>query len=169
MPRILTDHDLGGAPRTSIAGQKNAVLEFDLVVERLEGPDIAVRQHQHDAPGIAEALAATAYGLAAAIPASIGYNRIGAAYARLGQTMASFVEERALALLSRPAEVVRDEGPGFDPATLPDPTDPAQLERTTGRGLLLIRAYMDEVAFNGAGNQITLTKRRTPPANAYDM
>ena len=63
------------------------------------------------APGIAEALAATAYGLAAAIPASIGYNRIGAAYARLGQDMASFVEERALALLARPAEVARDEAP----------------------------------------------------------
>jgi biopolymer transport protein ExbB len=60
------------------------------------------------APGIAEALAATAYGLAAAIPASIGYNRIGAAYAGLGQEMASFVEERALALISRPAEVARD-------------------------------------------------------------
>jgi biopolymer transport protein ExbB len=63
------------------------------------------------APGIAESLAATAYGLAAAIPASIGYNRIGAAYARLGQNMASFVEERALALMSRPAEVARDDGP----------------------------------------------------------
>jgi biopolymer transport protein ExbB/TolQ len=63
------------------------------------------------APGIAESLAATAYGLAAAIPASIGYNRIGAAYARLGQEMASFVEERALQLLSRPAEVVRDDAP----------------------------------------------------------
>ncbi len=63
------------------------------------------------APGIAESLAATAYGLAAAIPASIGYNRIGAAYARLGQEMASFVEERALALLSRPAEVARDDAP----------------------------------------------------------
>ena len=63
------------------------------------------------APGIAESLAATAYGLAAAIPASIGYNRIGAAYARLGQDMASFVEERALALLARPAEVARDEAP----------------------------------------------------------
>jgi biopolymer transport protein ExbB len=62
------------------------------------------------APGIAESLAATAYGLAAAIPASIGYNRIGAAYARVGQDMASFVEERALVLISRPAEVVRDEG-----------------------------------------------------------
>jgi anti-sigma regulatory factor (Ser/Thr protein kinase) len=60
---------------------------------------------------------------------------------------------------------IRDEGPGFDPARLPDPTDPAHLERPTGRGLLLIRAFMDEVAFNGAGNQITLLKRRTttPP------
>ena len=37
------------------------------------------------APGIAEALAATAYGLAAAIPASVGYNRIGAAFSRIGQ------------------------------------------------------------------------------------
>ena len=63
------------------------------------------------APGIAEALAATAYGLAAAIPASIGYNRIGAAFARLGQEMASFVEERALALISRPAGVARDDAP----------------------------------------------------------
>ena len=63
------------------------------------------------APGIAKSLAATAYGLAAAIPASIGYNRIGAAFARLGQDMASFVEERALALISRPAEVARDDGP----------------------------------------------------------
>ncbi len=63
------------------------------------------------APGIAEALAATAYGLAAAIPASIGYNRIGAAYARLGQGMASFVEERALALISRPAAIEREDAP----------------------------------------------------------
>ena len=63
------------------------------------------------APGIAESLAATAYGLAAAIPASIGYNRIGAAYSRLGQDMASFVEERALALLARPAEVAREDAP----------------------------------------------------------
>jgi biopolymer transport protein ExbB len=63
------------------------------------------------APGIAESLAATAYGLAAAIPASIGYNRIGSAFGRLGQDMASFVEERALALLARPAEVAREDAP----------------------------------------------------------
>jgi CheY-like chemotaxis protein/anti-sigma regulatory factor (Ser/Thr protein kinase) len=59
--------------------------------------------------------------------------------------------------------VVRDEGPGFDPATLPDPTDPANLLRVGGRGLLLIRTIMDEVTFNATGNQITLVKRRQAP------
>ena len=63
------------------------------------------------APGIAESLAATAYGLAAAIPAAIGYNRIGAAFTRVGQDMASYVEERALALLARPSEVAREDAP----------------------------------------------------------
>ena len=47
------------------------------------------------APGIAEALAATAYGLAAAIPASIGYNRLGAAFSRLGQQAASAADRAA--------------------------------------------------------------------------
>jgi biopolymer transport protein ExbB/TolQ len=48
------------------------------------------------APGIAEALAATAFGLAAAIPATIGYNRIGAAFARSGQLLSNLIEERAV-------------------------------------------------------------------------
>src|SRR5262249_46183676 len=64
-----------------------------------------------------------------------------------------------------PAEavyVVRDEGPGFDPSTLPDPRDPANLERASRRGLLLIRTFMDEVSYNDSGNQITLTKRGRP-------
>ncbi len=47
------------------------------------------------APGIAEALAATAYGLAAAIPASIGYNRLGSAFSRLGQRLAHRAADRA--------------------------------------------------------------------------
>jgi len=55
--------------------------------------------------------------------------------------------------------VIRDEGPGFDPTGLPDPTDPSNLERVSGRGLLLIRTFMDEVHHNKAGNEITMVKR----------
>jgi CheY-like chemotaxis protein/anti-sigma regulatory factor (Ser/Thr protein kinase) len=59
------------------------------------------------------------------------------------------------------AFVVRDQGLGFDPATLPDPTDPANLERVHGRGLLLIQTFMDRVEHNEVGNQITMIKYRS--------
>jgi CheY-like chemotaxis protein/anti-sigma regulatory factor (Ser/Thr protein kinase) len=59
--------------------------------------------------------------------------------------------------------VIRDEGSGFDPSSLPDATDPANLERPCGRGLLLMRTFMDEVRYNAIGNEVTLVKRR--PAN----
>ncbi len=55
--------------------------------------------------------------------------------------------------------VVRDEGPGFDLARLPDPTDPDNLEKASGRGVLLIRTFMDEMLYNDAGNQLTMVKR----------
>jgi CheY-like chemotaxis protein/anti-sigma regulatory factor (Ser/Thr protein kinase) len=55
---------------------------------------------------------------------------------------------------------VADDGPGFDPTQLPDPTDPSNLERVFGRGLLLIRTFMDEVLHNERGNEITMIKRR---------
>lgn len=54
--------------------------------------------------------------------------------------------------------VVRDEGAGFDTSTLPDPADPASLESSAGRGLLLIQTFMDEVSHNVAGNEITMIK-----------
>ncbi len=68
--------------------------------------------------------------------------------------------------LQRPREVryhIADEGPGFDPAALPNPTDVSQLERVSGRGLLLIRTFMDEVEHSARGNEITLIKRLSPP------
>jgi CheY-like chemotaxis protein len=55
---------------------------------------------------------------------------------------------------------VRDDGPGFDPSVLPDPTDPANLERSCGRGLLLIHSFMDEVTHNATGNEVRMVKRR---------
>jgi len=54
---------------------------------------------------------------------------------------------------------VEDEGPGFDRATVAVATDPANLERIGGRGLMLIRAFMDEVEHNEKGNRIALRKR----------
>lgn len=70
-------------------------------------------------------------------------------------------------LLSRTEAVftIRDEGPGFHPRHLPDPTDPANLDKLSGRGLLLIHTFMDEVRYNERGNQITLIKRRTTGGN----
>ncbi len=55
--------------------------------------------------------------------------------------------------------VVRDEGPGFDPASLPDPTDPANIEMVKGRGLLLMHSFMDEIRYNDVGNEVTMVKR----------
>ncbi len=62
--------------------------------------------------------------------------------------------------------VIRDEGPGFNPADLPDPTDPANIERPCGRGLLLMQTFMDSVKYNTVGNEVTMVKRRArkPPA-----
>jgi CheY-like chemotaxis protein len=60
--------------------------------------------------------------------------------------------------------VVRDQGKGFDPSTVPDCCDPKNLARLSGRGLMLIRTFMDEVRHNERGNEVTLVKRRKPAA-----
>jgi len=58
------------------------------------------------------------------------------------------------------AEVtVTDEGPGFDPGAVADPTRPENLQRSHGRGLFLLKSLADEVRFNERGNSITLTLR----------
>ena len=58
--------------------------------------------------------------------------------------------------------VIRDEGPGFDPSALPDPTDPTNLDKVTGRGILLMQAFMDHVDFNARGNEVTMVKCSGP-------
>jgi anti-sigma regulatory factor (Ser/Thr protein kinase) len=56
--------------------------------------------------------------------------------------------------------IVRDEGPGFDASKLPDPTDPENLLKPSGRGILLMRTFMDQVEYSDRGNEVTLVKRR---------
>ena len=57
---------------------------------------------------------------------------------------------------------VRDEGRGFDPKSVPDPTRPENLGLPYGRGLMLIQAYMDRVEYNDRGNEVTMIKRFRP-------
>lgn len=66
---------------------------------------------------------------------------------------------RARLFKNRAEFTIADSGPGFDPTSLPDPTDPANLEKVSGRGLLLIRTFMDDVRFNSKGNRIRMVKR----------
>jgi len=51
---------------------------------------------------------------------------------------------------------INDEGPGFDPSDVPDPTAIENLERPCGRGLMLMRHYMDDVAYNSRGNGVVM-------------
>jgi len=54
---------------------------------------------------------------------------------------------------------ITDEGQGFDPSQVCDPTEEEHLLHHCGRGLLLIRHYMDEVRYNERGNQVTMIKK----------
>jgi serine/threonine-protein kinase RsbW len=53
---------------------------------------------------------------------------------------------------------ITDEGPGFDPEDVPDPTAEENLERTCGRGLMFMRHYMSVVEYNATGNSVNMTK-----------
>jgi len=57
---------------------------------------------------------------------------------------------------------VRDQGEGFDPTSIPDPTDPANVLKTSGRGIFLMRTFMDEVQWSmrpEGGTTVRMTKK----------
>ncbi len=56
---------------------------------------------------------------------------------------------------------ITDEGDGFNPAIVPDPTTDENIEKPTGRGIMLMRAYMDDVCFNDSGNQVRMVKNNS--------
>ena len=59
---------------------------------------------------------------------------------------------------------VQDEGAGFNPIDVPDCTLDENLEKPNGRGVMLMKTYMNEVAFSPSGNRVTLIKRRSEDA-----
>ena len=61
---------------------------------------------------------------------------------------------------TRAVIIVADEGSGFCPAGVPDCTTQENLTRSSGRGIMLMRAYMDEVGYSPRGNEIRLVKRK---------
>ena len=93
--------------------------------------------------------------------------RVAVAEALANAIIAGNGEDRSKSVLVRAellAEAIRihitDEGPGFDPAAVPEPVLPEDLERPSGRGLFLIRKLVDDVHFNPQGNSICMTLRR---------
>ena len=56
--------------------------------------------------------------------------------------------------------VIEDEGGGFDLKAVPDPTDDENLERPGGRGIMLMRSFMNTIEYNDSGNRLVLEKVR---------
>ncbi|MEE9404044.1 MAG: ATP-binding protein, partial [Algisphaera sp.] len=70
--------------------------------------------------------------------------------------------------------IIRDEGPGFDTSRLDpveedDADEEAEFVIPSGRGLMLMQAFMDDVSYNASGNEVTLIKRRAADASDIDM
>ncbi len=62
---------------------------------------------------------------------------------------------------------VADEGEGFDPTAVPDPTDEQRLEMPTGRGIVLMKSFMSEVLYEPPGNRVRMVfKKGTKEAGA---
>jgi len=80
-----------------------------------------------------------------------------------GRDPSKRVQVEVVLLEGRLTARITDEGAGFDPAHVPDPTVPRNLRRVGGRGLFLMRKLMDEVRYNDRGNSVTLVLD-LPPA-----
>lgn len=58
---------------------------------------------------------------------------------------------------------IEDEGTGFNPSDLPDPTAVENIDKPCGRGVMIIRGFMTSVDYHGRGNVLTMTKKKSPP------
>lgn len=101
-------------------------------------------------------------------------NDIFAVRMALGEAMINAIKHGHKFDSSKPVEVlirigetsfyarIKDQGNGFDPDTVPDPSADANLDKTSGRGVALIRNFVDSVSYNAAGNAIEFRKSKSP-------
>ncbi len=75
-----------------------------------------------------------------------------------GKDEGKSVDVEAVFSLEKVRVSIRDQGSGFDFRSLPNPLHKGRLQKTHGRGIFLIRALVDEVRFNAAGNEVTLVQ-----------
>lgn len=64
---------------------------------------------------------------------------------------------------------IEDQGPGFDPRSVPDPRCGDNIYKPNGRGLLLMRSYMDVVEYDGRGNRVHMVRRRNKAPVAHEL
>ena len=57
---------------------------------------------------------------------------------------------------------IKDQGCGFDPDAIRDPTTDENVDKPCGRGVMLMKNFVDSVAYNDAGNEVEMTKKRSP-------
>ncbi|MCH2203248.1 MAG: ATP-binding protein [Fuerstiella sp.] len=76
-----------------------------------------------------------------------------------------YVYVRAVVTRDYARVTIRDEGSGFDPTMLPDPTDPENLLKPHGRGVMIMQLFMDEVVWNESGNEVTMIKKAIATAD----
>lgn len=88
------------------------------------------------------------------------YNRMAEQRAQTAPFQARRIHVTARLQPDQAEFIVRDEGPGFDRSKLPAADEPLDLDVPSGRGVMLMRTFMDEVRYNERGNELTLIKRR---------
>ena len=90
---------------------------------------------------------------------------------RHGNSLARDKQVRVACKISSAAFWARvcDDGNGFKPEALPDPTTPENLDRASGRGVLLMRKFMSRVEYNDSGNCVVMEKQRTQPTLAESV
>ncbi len=77
---------------------------------------------------------------------------------------AKYVHVRGSVSPSRFEIIIRDEGAGFERGEVPDPTDPSNWEKPSGRGLLLMESYMTQTKYSDQGRQIRMVKNKSKTA-----